>query len=77
MWVKDREGLRLFAESKALMTCFDLTIFFFILAEFAILNAFSAEQPNQRLDLKNFLKSCEIKRIISAVLMAMRQKKTD
>ena len=32
---KDREGLRLFAESKALMTCFDLTNFF-ILAEFAI-----------------------------------------
>ena len=36
---KDRESLRLFAESKALMTCFDLTIFF-ILAEFAIQNAF-------------------------------------
>ena len=26
---KDRESLRLFAESKALMTCFDLTIFFY------------------------------------------------
>ena len=26
---KDREGLRLFAESKALMTCFDLTNFLF------------------------------------------------
>ena len=32
---KDREGLRLFAESKALMTCFDFSNFF-ILAEFAI-----------------------------------------
>ena len=32
---KDRESLRLFAESKALMTFFDLTIFF-KLAEFAI-----------------------------------------
>ena len=32
---KDREGLRLFAESKAIMTCFDLTNFF-ILVEFAI-----------------------------------------
>ena len=27
---KDRESLRLFAESKALMTCFDLTIFFIL-----------------------------------------------
>ena len=39
MWIsmirKDRESLRLFAESKALRTCFDLTIFS-ILAEFAI-----------------------------------------
>ena len=27
--IKDREGLRLFAESLVLMTCFDLTIFFY------------------------------------------------
>ena len=63
-----KEGLRTLAKSLVQMTCSDFT-------NFLKLTEFSAEQPNQRLDLTNFLKSCEIKRIISAVLMAMRQKK--
>ena len=63
--IKHKEGLRTLAESLVQMTCSDFTNFL-KLTEFTIQNAFSAEQPNQRLDLTNFLKSCDIKCVISA-----------